>query len=141
MKRSLLLAAMTATLLAVPAGSAIAQKVLTHEEADKMVSIKDLKATASSVTGVVVNNTPHIIRDIEIAIEYHWMWANEFKPGPVAPGRAVTIRLDKELRPGESTTFRYVPDPPLENRKDGQYDIEAVVAGFTSVIPATTTAR
>jgi hypothetical protein len=136
---TLFLAAITTLTLA--AGTAGAQTVLSPEEAAKIVAIKDLKATPESVSGVVVNNTPHIIRDIEVLVEYHWLWANEFKPGPVSPGRAINIKLDKELRPGETTAFRYSPDPPLSRRSDGEYYPEVVVSGFTIVTTDATATR
>jgi hypothetical protein len=136
---ALLPALVTATLIAVAPSTAAAQKVLAPHEAAKVVTVRDLKATPSEVSGVIVNNTPHMIRDVEIAIEYHWIWANEFKPGRADPGRSFVVKLNKELRPGESVPFRFVPDPPLEKRTDGQYLPEAVVTGFTTVIPATTT--
>jgi hypothetical protein len=127
----LFLAIVTATVLASNAKSAEAQILLAPEEAAKIVSIKDLKASPSSVSGVIVNNTPHTIRDVELLIQYHWLWANEFKPGPESPGRAVVVKLDKELKPGQSAPFNYTPDPPLPRRSDGQYDPEVVVAAFT----------
>lgn len=118
-------------------GSAGAQTVLTQEEAGKAVTIRDLNATTSSITGVVVNNTPHLIRDVEVLVEYHWLWANEFKPGPVSPGHSAVVKLDREIPAGQTSAFRYTPDPPLATRKDGQYDPEVRVIGFTSVIPGT----
>ena len=120
--------------------SATAQRLLSPEEA-KAVAIKDLKAHTSEVSGVIVNNTPHTIREIEVLIQYHWLWANEFKPGLDSPGRVASLKLDKDLLPGESTTFRYIPNPPLPNRQDGRFDPEVVVAGFTIVIPPTTASR
>jgi hypothetical protein len=121
-------------------GSAWAQRLLSPEEA-KAVAIKDLEASASAVSGTVVNRTPHTIREIEILIQYHWLWANEFKPGLESPGRVASFKLDKDLLPGESAPFRYIPDPPLPNRQDGRFDPEVAVAGFTIVIPAAATSR
>jgi hypothetical protein len=118
-------------------GDAGAQTVLTQEEAGKAVTIRDLNATTSSITGVVVNNTPHLIRDVEVLVEYHWLWANEFKPGPVSPGHSAVVKLDKDIPAGQTGAFRYTPDPPLATRKDGQYDPEVRIAGFTTVIPGT----
>ena len=138
---ALLRALVTATLIAAVPSTVLAQIVLTPHEAAKVVTIKDLKATPSEVSGVIVNNTPHLIRDVEITIEYHWIWANEFKPGAADPGRSFVVKLEKELRPGESVPFRFVPDPSLATRKDGQYQPEAVVTGFTTVVPATTATR
>jgi len=120
--------------------SATAQRLLSPEEA-KSVALKDLKADASEVSGVIVNNTSNTIREIEVLIQYHWLWANEFKPGLESPGRVASLKLDKDLLPGESTTFRYVPNPPLPNRQDGRFDPEVAVAGFTIVIPPTTASR
>jgi hypothetical protein len=128
-----------ATILAFSSGAGVvsAQTVLSSSEAAKTVSIKDLNATPSAVSGVVANHSPHAIRDIEILVQYHWLWGNEFKPGRQPPGESTIIKLDKELKPGESVIFRHVPAPPLPERKDGRFTLEVTVAGFTVVIPAT----
>ncbi|MGH7853177.1 MAG: hypothetical protein ACREP3_07025, partial [Candidatus Binatia bacterium] len=116
-----LVAAIAALAFSFGASAAKAQRVLSPEHAAKVVSIKNLKATPSEVSGVIVNNTPHTIREIEVLVEYHWLWANEFKPGAESPGHVATVKLDKELSPGESTAFRHVPNPPLPNRQDGRF--------------------
>jgi hypothetical protein len=119
------------------AGVVSAQTVLSSSEAAKSLSIKDLNATPSAVSGVVANNSPHAIRNIEILVQYHWLWGNEFKPGRQPPGESTIIKLDKELQPGQSAAFRHVPAPPLPERKDGRFTLEVTVAGFTVVVPAT----
>ena len=116
-------------------GKANGQTILAHPDAARIVRIENLSATPALVSGIVVNNTPNIIRDIELLIKFHWLWANEFKPGPDSPGRVVSFKLDKELAAGQSTPFRYIPDPPLSTRGDGQYAPEVTVASFTTVIP------
>ena len=118
-----------------------AQRILSPEEAARVVAVKNLKATSTEVSGEIVNNTPHIIRDVEVLIQYHWLWANDFKPGQESPGTSAIVKLDKELQPGQSATFRHVPKPPLSDRKDGRFEPEVVIAGFTTVVPATTTSR
>ena len=139
-KIKVLMATLAAWALLFCASSALAQILLNREEAGA-VSIKDLDANVTAVSGAVVNNTPHLIREIEILIQYHWLWANEFKPGAESPGRITSLKIDKDLLPGESATFRYVPNPPLPNRSDGRFDPEVAVAGFTTVVPSTTTSR
>ena len=139
--RYLIFGAIALSILSFQPQFAIGQQVLTPGEAAQSVVIKDLQTTPSEVTGVIVNNTQHTIRDIELLIEYHWLWANEFKPGMDSPGRVANVRIDRALSPGESTTFRYVPNPPLPNRQDGRFNPEVAVAGFTRVIPATTASR
>ena len=124
----------TMIILVFTDGRANGQTVLAPQEAAAIVRVQDSKATPALVSGVIVNNTGHIIRDIEVLIEYHWLWANEFKPGPESPGRVVSFKIDKELAPGQSTAFRYTPDPPLSQRDDGHYDLEVTVASFTTVM-------
>ena len=121
-------------------GSANAQRLLSPDEA-KPVAIMDLQANASEISGRVVNNSPHIIREIEVLIQYHWLWANEYKPGNESPGRVASVRLHEDILPGQSASFKYVPAPPLPNRQDGRFDPEVVIAGFSVVSPATTTSR
>lgn len=112
-----------------------AQTVLDSADALKSIRIQNLQASPSMVTGVVANHSPHEIREIEILVQYHWLWANEFKPGDQPPGRAAFIKLDKALEPGQSMEFRYEPTPPLTARKDGRFAPEVSIAGFTVVVP------
>jgi len=113
-----------------------AQTVLSAGDAAKSVTIQDLKATTSLVSGVVANHSPHAIRDIDILVQYHWLWENEFKPGQQPPGQAALVRLEKDLQPGQSVSFRYTPAPPLPERNDGRFEPEVTIAGFTVVVPA-----
>ena len=112
-----------------------AQTVLAKDEASKAVTIRNLSATPSKVTGEIVNMSPHLIRDIELLVQYHWLWNNEFKPGQESPGRAVFVKLDKEIAPGKSVPFEYTPPSPLPARNDGQFKPEVSIAGFTTVVP------
>lgn len=138
LRKSLLYGALL-TFLGLPVGirPVPAQTVLNSAEALKTVRIQNLRASPTEVTGVVANHSPHEIRNIEILVQYHWLWTNEFKPGEQSPGRAAVIKLDKELQPGQSTDFRYEPTPPLTARKDGRFDPEVSISGFTVVIPGT----
>lgn len=113
-----------------------AQIVLDQQEAAKTVAVRNATATPSLVSGEVVNRTPHTARDIELLIQFHWLWKNEFKPGPDSPGRTDILKIAKELSPGESMTFRYTPDPPLPNRKDGRFEPEVTIGAFTVVVPS-----
>ena len=141
MIRAMTLGVMILIVFVFTSGKANGQTVLAPQEAARIVQLQDLKVTPSLVSGVVVNNSPHVIREIQVLIKYHWLWANEFKPGLDSPGRVFALKVDKELKPGESTAFRFTPDPPLPQRQDGQYDPEVGVASFTIVSSDATTAR
>src|SRR5688500_14869675 len=84
-----------------------AQGVLNPQQAAKIVAIEDLRVSPTGVRGVVVNRTPHIIRDVEVVVQYHWLWDNEFKPGNDSPGQTVVHRIDGELQPGQSAPFNH----------------------------------
>ena len=85
------------------------------------------------VSGEVLNNSKQVLRDLEIEILYSWQWKNEFRPSKDDPGRAVDIKIDKEIPPGQSVSFNYKPSPPLPVRKDGYFDVRVKVVGFTRV--------
>ena len=121
--------------LALLVSSASAQTLLDPSEAAKSVKIENLAVNDNQISGVVVNKSPHTLRNLELRMQYHWLWNNEFHPGTDSPGRVITITLDRELRPGESMTFSYRPEPPLPARADGRYMPEVTVAGFSVVIP------
>jgi len=122
-------------LLSVGSSDAHAQIVLDQREAAKIVAIRNLTATPTLVSGEIVNQTPHTVRDIELLIQFHWLWKNEFKPGPDSPGRTDILKIGKEFKPGESIAFRYIPDPPLPKRDDGWFEPEVTIGGFTVVVP------
>jgi hypothetical protein len=126
-------AALGCALLSDP-GAAPAQTVLNPQEAAKIVAIEDLRVSPAGVSGVVVNRTPHIIRDVEILVQYHWLWNNEFKPGTDSPGQTVVLRIDKPLQPGQSAPFSHTLSI-AGDRKDGRFVPEATVGAFAVVVP------
>ena len=139
--KSALATAIAAWAIALSAAAVFGQRILTQEEAAKSVAVRNLKVAPTEVSGEVVNNSPHTVRDIEVLIQYHWLWTNEFKPGAESPGQSAVIKLDRQLSPGESAAFRHAPDPPPASRKDGRFEPEVVIVGFTTVIAPTTTSR
>lgn len=120
---------------------ATAQEIETRNEASRTVTLQNLNLAEPTVSGVIVNHSPHEIRNVELLVQYHWLWKNEFKPGEDSPGRAVTVKVNKELRPGQSLPFTYTPQPPLPSRSDGRFEPEVIVSGFTEVIPQQVTSR
>ena len=131
----LFVGALTSLMLSAWSIETHAQAVLDPQEAAKLLTIRNLTATPSLVSGEIVNRTPHTVRDIELLIQFHWLWKNEFKPGPDSPGRTDTLKIAKELKSGEAIPFRHTPDPPLPKRNDGWFEPEVTVGSFTVVIP------
>ena len=114
--------------------SASAVTVLNSQEAVKALSVEKLDITPTKISGVIVNKTPHTIKDVQLMIQYHWLWTDERHPGQDSPGTMVIIRLNEQLEPGESHSFSYTPHFALPSRKDGSFMPEVDIAGFTTVV-------
>jgi hypothetical protein len=126
----------TAAVLFFTVNASAAVTVLSSEEASRIVKFENLNMSASRVSGVIANQSPHPVKDVEILIQYHWLWENERNPGTNSPGRAAVIKLDQTLKPGESIPFSYSPSPELPSRSDGRFMPEVDIAGFSVIIPA-----
>ena len=94
------------------------------------VSVRSLADDSGTVTGVVVNDSPHRVQDVKLLIRHSWLWNNEYSPGHDDPGRAVLYTLPEELPAGASVQFTYRPDPGLPSRSDGRFLTSASVASF-----------
>lgn len=94
------------------------------------VLIRSLANDNGTVTGVVVNDSPHRVKDVQLLIRHSWLWKNEYSPGLGDPGRAVFYTLPAELPAGASVQFTYHPDPELPSRPDGRFLTSTSVAGF-----------
>jgi hypothetical protein len=110
-----------------------AQRVETGQQTGR-VTVRNVTVNNNVISGEVLNDSPNTVRDVELLFQYHWLWNNEFKPGNDPPGTAVYFSLNKDLRPGESTSFTYTPQPSLPSRADGQFMVEVSVASFAEVI-------
>ena len=114
--------------------SAGAETVLSSQEASRALSFEKLDVNATKISGVIANKTPHTIKDVQLMIQYHWLWKDEQNPGQDSPGRTVIIPLNEQLEPGESHSFSYTPQFSLPARNDGYFMPEVDVAGFTTVV-------
>ena len=121
--------------------SASAETALSSQEASRALSFEKLEVNPSKISGVIANKTPHTIKDVQLMIQYHWLWRDEWNPGQDSPGRTVMIELNEQLEPGESHPFSYTPQFSLPSRNDGYFMPEVDVAGFTTVIQQQAYAR
>ena len=135
-RRSLI---MVGIALAVMAGAypamLFAQQVLTHEQAARVVVIKDLTLQGESISATLFNQSANTVRDIQLLIRHVWLWKNEFRPGSDDPSKAFYHTLASEIPPGGSVPFTYKPSPSLPDRSDGTFQTTVSVAGFTEIIP------
>jgi hypothetical protein len=121
--------------------AASAETVLSSQEVSRALSFEKLDVKPSKISGVIANKTPHTIQDVQLMIQYHWLWKDERNPGKHSPGRTVIIPLNEQLEPGESHSFSYTPPFSLPSRNDGYFMPEVDVAGFTTLVRQQASAR
>lgn len=111
-----------------------AQNVASGQEGDQAVAVRNVEVQKNgNLTGEIVNQTRHSIRDARLLVRYVWLWKNERNPGTDNPGRAVILRLPGLVPPGGSAPFDYNPTPPLPERKDGRFITAVEISSFTEV--------
>lgn len=84
-----------------------------------------------AIEGTMRNNTGRKIGDVEVLVEYAWIWAKDFNLPEETPGWSTTYTLPVELTPGESVPMNLPPLRPLPDRDDGHFLISAKVVGYT----------
>ena len=127
--------------LSLIAATAHGQTVLDSNEAARTVEVRNVNVSENVITGEVVNRSPHLLQNVELLLQFHWLWKNERHPQENSLGRSVFLTLDRNIRPGESAAFTFKPDPPLPARPDGQYMAEVTLAGFAVVVSPEMDAR
>jgi hypothetical protein len=85
-----------------------------------------------TIEGAMKNNTERKIGDVEVLVEYAWIWARDFANPDDNPGWSMTYTLPVELAPGASVPMSLTPTRPLPDRDDGHFLISAKVVGYTS---------
>lgn len=130
--RILILIAATAILAtAVPAG---ARTVIADEEPGSSVVVRHVQARDDGVvTGVLVNRSTRLVRDVRLLVRHSWLWSHEFSPGEDSPGRVAYHVVPADIPPAGSVEFRYRPDPPLPDRSDGRFETSVEVVGLTEI--------
>ena len=110
-----------------------AERVVPSERVAEGVALRDVTVDGGVVSGVLTNRSDKVLRDVQLLIQYDWLWKNEFRPGEDNPGRAVYYTVPGEIPPGGQTTFTYRADPPLPARSDGRFNASVEVVGFVEV--------
>jgi hypothetical protein len=99
------------------------------EKAPQVVSLSKIGAAVSLavtvddggvIEGKMVNNTGKKIGDVEVLVEYAWIWAEDFsRDRDDDPGWSITYTLPVELIPGGSVPVKIAPLHELSKRDDG----------------------
>jgi hypothetical protein len=101
--------------------------------ATEAVVVRNLIVTDGTVSGVLVNTSHHLVRDVRLLVRHTWLWANERSPGEDSPGRTTYTTVHEDIPPGGSLPFTVRPNPPLPVRSDGRFETSVEVVGVTEI--------
>jgi hypothetical protein len=107
-------------------------RLIPASEASRMVAVAEARSEGGVVSGVVINNSDEVARDVQLLIRDTWLWNNERHPGENSPGRAEFYILPGPIAPHGNLGFRY-QEQPLPERADGHFTTQVQVVGFTQV--------
>lgn len=99
-------------------------------DAPSGLDVRDVRSDGASVTGWVVNQTSHEVRDVRLMVERQWRWASEMKPGEDNPGSGTIVRVEQPIPVNGRVEFRYtLPSEP--QRSDGHFETVVRVLSFS----------
>jgi hypothetical protein len=119
------------------AGIAIAAEdtMVIPERGQKIVEVRDVRMQPDQVSGVLVNLSSKLVRNVRVRIDRSWLWKNERHPGPDQdnPGSSVFYAVPGEIPPGGRLPFTYRLDTALPQRSDGSFDISVSVVSLDQI--------
>jgi hypothetical protein len=95
--------------------------------------VRDVTTRHGVVSGVLVNGSRKLLRDVRLLIHHDWLWKDEKHPGEDSPGRVDYYTVRSDLGPGKSLDFTYRTEPPLPDRDDGHFETAVEVVGWTEI--------
>jgi hypothetical protein len=107
--------------------------VLSGSEALHAPALRNVEMRDNVMTGEIVNQSSHRVRDVELLIRQIWHWNNEFRPGANPPGAADYYTVTAEIPSGGTELITYRVLSLLPARSDGYFETVVTVAGFTEI--------
>jgi len=95
------------------------------------LDVRDVRTVGSSVTGWVVNQTSHEVRDVRLMVQQEFRWTREMQPGEDNPGSGTIVRVPEPIPAGGRVQFRYDMPAPLPERTDGHFQTSVKVLSFS----------
>ena len=128
-------AAVIAVSLAVawPTSARAGESLVGSGELGQTLSVEELKLEGDQVTGILVNRTEKVARDVRLQVIFSWLWKNEKHPGDNDPSFVVTEIPTAEVPPHGTLPFRYTYPSVVTARSDGEFMMDARVLGYSAV--------
>ncbi len=131
MRTSVAMLAVVAAMM-IPRTTAVA-RAQTLIAAEQPVVVRDVSTRGGVVSGVLVNRSGKLLRDVRLLFQHTWLWSDEMHPGEESPGRVDYYTVKNDLPPNGTVEFTYRPDPPLPHRDDGHFETSVDVVGWTEI--------
>jgi hypothetical protein len=96
------------------------------------VAVQDIRVGADRVSGVLVNRSGRLLRDVRLRIRHQFLWNRERHPGRDDPSRVTYATIAGEIPPGGRMPFETPLDAPLPARADGRFRTWVEVAELTA---------
>ena len=103
-----------------------------RQDPQQIVEIRDVRADPDRVSGVLVNLSSKLVRNVRVRIDRSWLWADERHPGEAEdnPERSVVYTVPGEIPAGGQLTFTHREDTALPQRSDGRFKTSVSVVGL-----------
>jgi hypothetical protein len=121
------------SLLLGSGANAASETIISGGDASRLVGLTEVKVNDGAVSGVLVNKSPHPIREVELLIDHAWLWSDERHPGADNPSRSAYYTVHSEIPPGGTMQFTYQASPPLPRRTDGHFETSMQIVGLVEV--------
>lgn len=107
--------------------------LLSGREVVDIVDVADVTVRDGAVSGVLINRSSRVLRDVRLLIRHAWVWKDERQPGEDNPGFAAYYVVRDTILPGGRLRFTHTPSSPLPRRTDGHFETSVEVVGFEEV--------
>jgi hypothetical protein len=101
------------------------------DQMDRMIDVRDVQATATGVSGLLVNRTSHVLRNVQLTVVDRFVFDDGRHPSPDDPSRSGRFTVAGAITPGGSMPFRYERAVPLPDRRNGRFVTGVAVASVT----------
>ena len=111
------------------------ERIVPESRIARVVTVRNAQADDDgTVSGVLVNNSDKVLRDVRVMVRRTWLWDNELHPGTDDFSRAEYYTLRQELPPGGQVPFTVRSESPLRGGGDGHFVTDVRVTGMTQYV-------
>jgi hypothetical protein len=89
---------------------------------ERVVAIENVRASAESVSGKVVNQTGDQLENVRLLVADQFLWRDERHPRVENPGYGSAFVVRGPIPPHGTVSFRFDRPSSLEQRPDGDFN-------------------